>query len=177
MQSLDLYLKGLEKKDLADRHRWLNDAEITKYFTNLGAMPLSFEKLLQWYHNLTDNEMELHFSIFLKDHRHIGGAQLKMIDWKNRSAEFGMFIGEKIHWGKGLGAQITRILVNYAFTTLNLHRLWLRVDPENLAAIKCYQKAGFVHEGIFRQEVFRNNTYHDSWIMSLLQSEWKNSPE
>ncbi len=175
IQGTRLVLRGIEKTDLTDRQRWLNDPEIIVFFTNLGAIPLPYEKLGEWYDHVIHSDRELHFSVFLPDGTHIGGAQLKALDWKNRSVEFGMFIGEKSHWGKGYGTEITRLLVGYAFQRLNLHRVWLRVDPENIGAIRCYQKAGFQQEGVFHDEVFRGGRYHDSLLMRILEDEWRSA--
>lgn len=169
IQGTRVFLKSLEEEGLADRHRWLNDKTITDFFVNLGSIPLTYEQLVQWYQHTMGKPDEIHFAIFLNENDHIGGAQLKSIDWrKNRSAEFGMFIGEKQHWGKGLGTEVTKLLVNYAFQTLNLHRIWLKVDSENQAAIHCYEKAGFIREGLSRHEVFHNGCYHDLLLMSIL---------
>lgn len=167
-----IVLRGLEPADLPDRHRWLNDPEVTRYFTTLGATPLSFPQLTQWYQSL-DSRTEIHFAVYTPEALHIGGAQLKSIDWKNRSAELGLFIGEPQFRGRGLGQQITRRLAGYGFDTLNLHRLWLRVDEANQAAIHCYLKCGFQKEGRFRDEVFRAGTYHSALVMSLLEDEWQ----
>ncbi len=178
IQGLNLIIKGLERKDLHDRHQWLNDPEITKYFTNLASIPLSETDLFNWYESISNKKsQELHFSIFTGDLKHIGGAQLKAIDWKNRNAELGLFIGDKSEWGKGYGTEITGILIHYGFHELNLHRLWLRVDAENLAAVKCYQKSGMTREGIFRDEVFRENAYHHSIIMSILRDEYRQNQQ
>lgn len=166
-----IIINGLESNDLKERHLWLNDPEITYYFTNLGSIPTSKSDLEKWYENISaKRSQELHFSIFTKELKHIGGAQLKNIDWKNRSAELGIFIGDKSEWGKGYGTNATQCLIDFGFNELNLHRLWLRVDQDNLAALKCYQKAGFVQEGIFRAEVFRNGCFHDSVVMSVLNN-------
>jgi RimJ/RimL family protein N-acetyltransferase len=168
-----LIINGLEREDLRERHKWLNDPEITRYFTNLGSTSLSEADLLNWYESiLTKKSQELHFAIFTGDLKHIGGAQLKSIDWKNRNAELGIFIGDKSEWGKGYGTEATGILIHYGFNELNLHRLWLRVDTENLAALKSYQKSGMIQEGIFRDEVFREGAYHHSMIMSILRNEF-----
>jgi RimJ/RimL family protein N-acetyltransferase len=169
-----LCLKGLEPTDLPDRQRWLNDPDTTRYFTNLGATPLTQEALRQWYEKLASAaHKELHFSVYTLTGQHIGGAQLKNLDWKNRSTELGLFIGEKDYRGQGLGQQITRLLLNYGFSTLNLYRLWLRVDAANMAALRFYEKCGLQREGIFRAEVFRNGGYHDSIVMSILEPEWR----
>jgi RimJ/RimL family protein N-acetyltransferase len=168
-----IVIKGLERENLPDRHSWLNNLEITKYFTNLGSFPLSETNLAKWYENLDNKKLqELHFSIFSGESKHIGGAQLKSFDWKNRSAELGIFIGEKSEWGKGYGTEATDLLIHYGFNELNLHRIWLRVDMDNLAAIKCYQKTGFTKEGIFREEVYREGCFHNSIVMSILSCEY-----
>jgi RimJ/RimL family protein N-acetyltransferase len=170
LRGANLIIKGLEREDLKTRHLWLNDPEVTMFFTNLGAFPISETELTGWYENVCNKKpQELHFSIFRGESAHIGGAQLKSLDWKNRSAELGIFIGEKNEWGKGYGTEATRLLTDYGFTTLNLHRIWLRVDQDNRAALRCYQKTGFVQEGIFREEVYRDGSFHDSIVMSILR--------
>ncbi len=168
-------LKNLEMTDLPDRHRWLNDPEVTRYFTNQGAFPLTMSAMTQWFEAATrasSHNQEVHLAIWTMDGKHIGGAQLKAIDWRNRGAELGIFIGEKTDWGKGLATEATQLLVQYGFETLNLHRIWLRVDSQNHAALKCYQKNGFQADGIFRAEVYRDGGYHDSIVMSILKEEF-----
>ncbi len=167
----NIIIKGLESDDMKERHLWLNDPEVTRYFTNLGSIPLSKTDLEKWYEHISQKKsQELHFSICTKESQHIGGAQIKSIDWKNRNAEMGIFIGDKNEWGKGYGTDAAKSLIRFGFYELNLHRLWLRVDSENLAALKCYQKAGFLQEGIFREEVFRNGCFHDTIVMSILST-------
>lgn len=168
-------LRGVEAADLDDRYRWLNNPDIVRYFTNLAKLPLTRSQLANWHEKTFKNERELHFSVYTMHHQHIGGAQLKEIDWLNRSAEFGLFIGETEYWAKGYGMEITRLILTYAFETLNLHRVCLRVDKDNAAAVRCYQKCGLKQEGIFREEVFRDGKYHDSMIMSILKKEWLSS--
>lgn len=172
LQNSQIQLRGLETTDLPDRHRWLNDLQTTRYFTHLGAMPLPYSQLLQWYQSLNPSR-EIHFAVDTLDPLHIGGAQLKSIDWQNRHAELGLFIGEPRFRGRGLGQQITRLLTRYGFDTLNLHRIWLRVDEANQAAVHCYSQCGFRAEGRFRDEVFRDGAYHSALIMSLLETEWQ----
>ena len=157
LRGKNIIIKGMEREDLKERHIWINDPEITRYFTNLGAIPISETELAKWYENVGNKKpQELHFSIFTGESKHIGGAQLKSIDWKNRNAELGIFIGEKSEWGKGYGTEATNLLTHYGFNELNLHRIWLRMDMDNSVALKCYQKTGFTQEGIFREEVYRD---------------------
>ncbi len=87
--------------------------------------------------------------IEIKDRRRlasIGNCGFFDINWRIRSAEVGLFIGEKSCWNKGYGTEVMRLLLQHGFGTLNLNRIFLRVDAENLGGIRAYEKAGFIQE-------------------------------
>ncbi len=65
-----------------------------------------------------------------------------------------------------------RLLLKVGFETLNLNRIFLRVDVANKGGIRAYEKAGYVHEGRFRQGNYRDGQYEDMLFMSVLRSEW-----
>ncbi len=65
-----------------------------------------------------------------------------------------------------------RLLLQHGFDTLNLNRVYLRVYANNLRAIRCYEKTGFVLEGRMRQAQYQNGEYLDILLMSVLRSEW-----
>jgi RimJ/RimL family protein N-acetyltransferase len=66
-------------------------------------------------------------------------------------AELGISIHDKTQWSKGLGTDAVRLVVDYAFEELDLNRVELTTDEENARAIRCYEKVGFVREGLLRQ--------------------------
>src|SRR5206468_7752591 len=76
------------------------------------------------------------------------------------------------HWGKGYGTEATRLMVQYAFDTLNLNRVWLHVLEYNERGIRCYEKVGFKKEGLLRQEHFRDGRYWDTHLVAILRDEW-----
>ena len=106
----------------------------------------------------------------------IGNCGFHAIDWRNRSVELGIAIGEKRFWNQGYGSEAMRLLVKFGFETLNLHRIWLRVLANNLRAIHSYEKVGFVHEGRMREAEFKNGSYADTLLMSILESERNYAP-
>ncbi len=85
----------------------------------------------------------------------------------------GIVIGEKTYWNKGYGTEVIGLLLRHGFTTLNLHRIYLRVFQNNKRAIRAYEKAGFIHEGRQRQAEFQDGKYLDVILMSVLKDEWK----
>lgn len=89
-----------------------------------------------------------------------------------RSWELRILLIDPNALGKGIGTEATRLLVDYAFTRLNAHRVWLGVNAENIGAIKCYEKVGFKHEGALRDEIYCRGKYVDAVRMGILEGEW-----
>jgi RimJ/RimL family protein N-acetyltransferase len=103
----------------------------------------------------------------------VGNIAVFGINWRLRSAEIGILIGDKRYWNKGYGTEAMQVILKHGFETLNLHRMYLRVFQTNPGAIRAYEKAGFIHEGIQRQAEFRNGQYVDVLMMSVLLEEWQ----
>lgn len=104
----------------------------------------------------------------------IGITSLINIDYKNRNAECIIDIGEKDYWSKGYGSEALKLLLDYAFFEINLHRISLKVFSFNEKAIRLYEKMGFRQEGSSREGLFREGTWHDIIHMGLLQKEYLN---
>ncbi len=104
----------------------------------------------------------------------IGNCGFINIDWRSRSGEVGIFIGEKQLWNQGYGTDAMHLLLQHGFNTLNLNRVALDVYATNIRAVRSYEKAGFVHEGRKRQAIFRDGKYIDLLQMSVLRQEWEN---
>lgn len=102
------------------------------------------------------------------DDKPIGSVYYRDIDGHNRSAEYGIFIGEESARGKGLGTETAKLFTDFGFAELQLHRISLRVLAENTAARRSYEKAGFVQEGIFRDMELLDGQYRDVVFMARL---------
>ena len=161
------------KKEYIDKFLgWLNDPEITQYL--MRFRPLTREMEEEWYNNLKSREDKIIFSILLnEDNQLIGNCGIEDLNWIDRTAICGVFIGDKEKQGKGYGTEALHLLVDYAFNTLNLNRIELLVYDFNDRAIRCYQKVGFIEEGRKRQAVFKNGKYYNVIFMSILREEWK----
>ena len=113
-----------------------------------------------------------YFAIETLDGKLVGDCGLRFIDWKSRKAEFFITIGEKQFWDKGLGSDALRIVIRLAFDKMNLNRLWLTVLVDNPRAVRCYEKCGFVREGLLRQESYVDGKYRDVLLMALLREDY-----
>lgn len=103
----------------------------------------------------------------------IGDIQLGDIDPYNRNAFIRIAIDQATYQGKGYGSEAMRLMLDYGFGILNLHRIELNVFAYNERAIHTYEKIGFQREGVQRQALYYNHAYHDSILMSMLADEYR----
>jgi RimJ/RimL family protein N-acetyltransferase len=105
--------------------------------------------------------------------RYIGFAALYHFVEANRSAHWRGGIENSECWGRGYGTEVIQLMLRYAFETLDLHRIGLRVASYNTRAIRCYEKCGFRLEGIERDSFVVDGEWHDDWLMAVLRDEWE----
>ena len=105
--------------------------------------------------------------------RLIGSCAFSQLDADNGSALFHITIGEHDCWGKGYGGEATALMVDHAFSALNLHRVALSVFAFNERAIRAYLRVGFVDEGRSREAIWRDGRWWDEIHMSVLEPEWR----
>lgn len=167
-----IYLRPWEPADIERYQIWLNDRETR---TLLRAYrPISIKAEREFVEGLDGKEDLIHFAIVLKEgDRHIGGIGLMEFRWKDRTAALGLFIGPPECRGEGYGTEAIRLVLEYAFRTLNLNRVELCVYASNTAAIRTYEKLGFVREGVRREHVFIDGRYVDEVIYGMLAREFK----
>lgn len=168
-------LRAMERTDLPAFVRWFNDPDVRD---NLSMyLPLSSVEEEKWFEETMEKPAYEHpLTIEIQEDGNwvaIGNAGLFNFEWRNRSAELGISIGEKRYWNQGYGSETVGLLLRHGFQTLNLHRIFLRVFAYNQRGIRAYEKAGFVHEGTMRQSEFRRGVYQDILLMSILRNEWQ----
>ncbi|ASL65203.1 aminoglycoside adenylyltransferase [Bacillus cereus] len=104
----------------------------------------------------------------------IGHISLGQIDNINNSARIGkVLVGNTKMRGHSIGKHMMKALLHIAFKELKLHRVTLGVYDFNTSAISCYEKIGFVKEGLLRESKRLGETYWNLWEMSMLEYEWK----
>lgn len=169
-------LRADERSDLPKFTEWLNDPEVRRYLSM--RLPVSLASEEGWFESMLKRPPEEQpLAIEIKEGdgwRLIGNCGFFEIDHTVRSSEVGIFIGDKTCWNKGYGTEVMSLLLDHGFGTLNLNRIYLRVDADNKGGIRAYEKAGYVHEGVFRQGTFQDGEYRDMLFMSVLRSEWMN---
>lgn len=92
----------------------------------------------------------------------------------DNKARYSIEIYDTTKYSLGIGTEVTRIVLNYAFNTLKYHKVYLRVLEFNKRAIRCYEKCGFLKEGLDRDGALIEGKYETDIYMGILQNEYRN---
>lgn len=101
----------------------------------------------------------------------VGNVGLFEVDELSRHAEVGIALIPSAR-GKGIGTEAMRQILEFGFVRGNLRRMHLEVIASNAAALRSYEKAGFVVEGRQREHAWVRGRYEDIVRMGILRSEW-----
>jgi RimJ/RimL family protein N-acetyltransferase len=165
-------LAVLEKKDVEQFYRWINDPEVSVYLKNFDNI-YTREAEEEWYTKVTTNPDEQVLAITeLKSGKHIGNVGIK-IDRHNDRGLLGIMIGEKNYWNKGFGSEALTLMLDYCFNVLSLHSVHLTVYAFNKRALHVYEKAGFKMAGTERQSRLLAGKYQDTHLLDILADEWR----
>ncbi len=125
------------------------------------------------WERIRDDPSQLSWCIETKDGRPIGDIGLLAIHPTHHRAELGITVGEKEYWNRGYGADAIRTLLRHAFGEMGLRRVQLITDEDNARGIRCYEKSGFVREGLLRAHRLRYGRPLNMVIMGVLKEEWE----
>lgn len=160
-----LHIRFAEADDCADIYEMFTAASV---FT--GTLQLPYPSREYWLKRITDTSNGSYHLVAVIEGRVIGLLDIHTFPNRPRRRHAGVIgISVADEWqGKGVGGALMRACIDLADNWLNLMRLELEVYSDNEAAIRLYQKFGFIHEGTLRQHAFRDGQYVDSVSMARL---------
>ena len=165
-------LRPMEEKDTKDIIRWRNTDFVRKNF--IYQESFTVETHHHWVETMVKTGRVVQFMICPYERtpdrigRAVGSVYLRDIDYTHRKAEYGIFIGEESALSKGYGTEAARMMLEYAFENLKLHKVMLRVLAGNVRAQKSYEHAGFQKEAYLKDEVFLNGEFQDVILMACI---------
>ncbi len=161
-----IYLRELNETDASQKYcSWLNDPIVNKY---LETRESTVEEVKEYIKNKRDNKNCLFLGIFSSENNiHIGNIKLEPIDFINRKAMLGMIIGDRDYWGKGIATEATKLVVKHAFEKMGLEEVNLGVIPENKAAVRVYEKVGFLKDKLNKNAMKHGDVHYDQQMMII----------
>lgn len=133
-------LRELSLNDTNKIVNWRNQDFVLENF--IDKRLINKESHINYYHSRIETGLVKQF-IIVCDGIDVGTTFLRDIDYDNKVAEFGIFIGEKDYLSKGVGSKAAKLIVEFGFDQLKLDRIFLRVLANNVRAQKSYEKVGF----------------------------------
>ncbi len=167
-----LSLRALERGDLRFIHNLNNNRNIMSYWFEEPYE--SFDELEELYNKHIHDNAERRFVVEGENKALIGLVELIEINYIHRSAEFQIIITPE-YQGKGYAKTLINKALDYSFTILNLHKIYLHVAIENEKAVYLYEQCGFIEEGHLVEEYFINGQYRDVKRMYILQNQYLKS--
>ena len=145
--------------------KWRNNENVRKNFIFQDDM--TEEMHVSWMNNkVLKNEVIQFIIVDKQTNLPVGSTFLK--DISSFKAEFGIFIGDDNARGKGFGTEAAKLICEYAFSELKLHKIYLRVLAKNEAAIRSYEKVGFEKEAYLVDEEEINGKFVDVVFMAKI---------
>jgi RimJ/RimL family protein N-acetyltransferase len=169
IEGTNVILRGLEP---ADCHyaRWLNNNGVCKNNEH-HRMPYREEDAIEYINSsYSDTDKIVLAIVSAKSNAHIGNISLSKMCRFNRSAELGIIIGELP--GKGYGTEACELMLEHGFNQLNLNRIYLGTQEQNIAMVKIADKLGMTREGVLRECIYKNGGYRNVIVFGMLASEY-----
>lgn len=144
------------------------DSEIPYSEESFGAFKKRFERIVT---HPSSNTVD--FEIHSEDGTLIGIAYVAEISEHNRHCTAGITIGDRAYWGKNYGRDALRVLLDYCFEELGMHRVATETFEYNTAWKKLVEWAGFQCEGVEREYLFRDGVFWDKETYALLEQDYR----
>lgn len=157
--------------------KWMNDIENVKTIgRNDYLLPVDQEKLRQYVQGL-DKTKTAFFGIYFSDKSvgekskmsFVGTFKIYDIDFQSRRASFGIMVGERSLWGKGIASEAIQIAAEYCFNTLNCHKVTAGYLESNTGMAKAFKKNGFEVEGVLKDQFYDLQKFHNVVLVGKLR--------
>lgn len=169
-------LRELAPGDVASLLPALSAPEVSRYISAPPSSPERFAAFIEWGQRERAAGRYAAFALVPREQAAPAGLlQLRLLDPDGHAAEWGFALGAD-HWGAGLFVEAGRLLVQFAFDTVGVHRLEARAAVDNARGQAAMRKLGAVQEGVLRRSLVTvDGVHHDQVLWSLLADDWRAS--
>lgn len=166
------FVRSLAESDLEGNYpSWFENQEVCRY--NSHGKFFKTNAYFKEYLYKLNQEDRVVWAICHNEDGHIGNVSLQEISLINRTAEFAILLGDKRHWGKGVGLLVGLKLLEHGFDKLNLERIYCGTTANNEGMKKLAEAMGMIFEGTRRQHFFLEGARVDMLEYGILRAEFK----
>jgi RimJ/RimL family protein N-acetyltransferase len=166
-------LRELELSDAPALLAMLTTEEVTRFISPPPTTIEGFERFITWTRQQRAAGSYICFAVVPAGmSTAIGLFQVRSLSSDFSTAEWGFALGSAF-WGTGAFSEGARLVVEFAFATVGIHRLEARASVENGRGNGALRKLGAVQEGLLRRAFLKNGRYHDQVLWSLIDTDWE----
>jgi RimJ/RimL family protein N-acetyltransferase len=166
-------LRELELSDAPALLAMLTTEEVTRFISPPPTTIEGFERFITWTRQQRAVGSYVCFAVVPNGmSTAIGLFQVRSLSSDFSTAEWGFALGSAF-WGTGAFSEGARLVVEFAFDTVGIHRLEARASVENGRGNGALRKLGAVQEGLLRRAFLKNGRYHDQVLWSLIDTDWE----
>jgi RimJ/RimL family protein N-acetyltransferase len=168
-------LRGFKRSDAASIQGYANDPQVVRYLPRMPH-PYGPEDARRWinFAQLTARKDSAYFfGIEHAERREVvGGIGLKQVFCQDQATEIGYWLARPF-WGKSIATEAVRLILEFSFETLKLHRVFAVTHQENVGSSRVLEKNGFMREGTFRKSAKIGDHWQDLYSYGILRSEFE----
>lgn len=175
LQGKNLQLRALEPKDLDLLYKWENNPEVWPVSGTLTPFSrFVIEQYLTISHQdiYTSKELRLMIDLGNRDEskiKSIGCIDLFDFDAKNKRAGIGILIGDDSERRKGYAAEAVEIVIDYCFSTLDLHQVYCSVIADNQDSLALFRKLNFETTGTRKDWNYNKGQFVDEYLLQYIR--------
>lgn len=166
-------LRELELSDAPSLFAMLTTEEVSRFISPPPSTVEGFERFIAWTKLQREAGQYICFAVVPAGmSTAIGLFQVRSLASDFSTAEWGFALGSSF-WGTGLFVTGARLVIEFAFDTVGIHRLEARASVENGRGNGALKKLGAIPEGVLRRAFLRNGRYHDQVLWSIIDTDWQ----
>ncbi|MGG0539308.1 GNAT family N-acetyltransferase [Priestia aryabhattai] len=163
-----LLIRKFYYEDWQDVYAYTSDADVMKYIPEGVFSKDDAKKFVN--ENMKENVKN--FPVLLKNEKILIGHIVFFNYFEDHTYEIGWVFNSLYHQ-KGYASEAAKAIVDYAFNTMNLHRIIATCQPENTSSYRVMEKIGMRREGYFKKCIPTEKEWWDEYYYAILKEEWK----
>jgi len=166
---MDVKIREFTEEDIPYKVKWINNSENNRYLHY--DLPLREDKTLLWFKKIKNKEDRMDYTITYQN-MPVGIIGLLNIDSVNKKAEYYITLGEVFYKGQGIASTASSLLLKKAFKEMQLNKIYLFTETENIEGQKLFERVGFRKEGLLKEDIIYNKKRLDRFAYGLIAADF-----
>ncbi len=167
LQNGNIRLRVMDESDVTHIQEWHNDYNTTRYTTLTSFVPRNYMEEKSWYERKINDPTSRVFMIdLMNEDLTVGFIAFSHLDYRNQKAQLSIVIGNVDLRGKGVATQALHLLEELLKNEFNIRKVSVQILSFNQSSLSLFRRNGYVEEGVFREEIYRDGRFYNLHILS-----------